>query len=204
MFDGSCHMSVSTDHKNVFSSPMQVVVFAKDHIFKAAAQKTETGRSNKKICTSFFNVPETGVSPMATENEQTHVSDNTMPRGDLCTRTLAMPADTNPSGDIFGGWLMSQMDIAGGVLASQIAEGRIATVAVDGMTFLRPVYVGDTVCVYGDIERIGNTSIVLHLEAWVLRRNQPPRIKVTEATFTFVAIDAEGRPRPVRSDGVSV
>ncbi len=204
MFDGSCHMSVSTDHKNVFSSPMQVVVFAKDHIFKAAAQKTETGRSNKKICTSFFNVPETGVSPMATENEQTHVSDNTMPRGDLCTRTLAMPADTNPSGDIFGGWLMSQMDIAGGVLASQIAEGRIATVAVDGMTFLRPVYVGDTVCVYGDIERIGNTSIVLHLEAWVLRRNQPPRIKVTEATFTFVAIDAEGRPRAVRSDGVSV
>ncbi len=204
MFDGSCHMSVSTDHKNVFSSPMQVVVFAKDHIFKAAAQKTETGRSNKKICTSFFNVPETGVSPMATDNEQTHVSDNTMPRGDLCTRTLAMPADTNPSGDIFGGWLMSQMDIAGGVLASQIAEGRIATVAVDGMTFLRPVYVGDTVCVYGDIERIGNTSIVLHLEAWVLRRNQPPRIKVTEATFTFVAIDAEGRPRPVRSDEAKV
>ncbi|WP_417805974.1 acyl-CoA thioesterase [Thalassospira lucentensis] len=115
-----------------------------------------------------------------------------------------MPADTNPSGDVFGGWLMSQMDIAGGVLASQIAEGRIATVAVDGMTFLRPVYVGDTVCVYGDIERIGTTSIVLHLEAWVLRRNQPPRIKVTEATFTFVAIDAEGRPRPVRKDEVAV
>eukprot|EP00003_Mantamonas_plastica_P014695 TRINITY_DN25379_c0_g1_i1.p2 TRINITY_DN25379_c0_g1~~TRINITY_DN25379_c0_g1_i1.p2 ORF type:complete len:150 (+),score=22.45 TRINITY_DN25379_c0_g1_i1:135-584(+) len=142
----------------------------------------------------------TGVSLMAIENEQTKTVENTMPRGDLCTRTLAMPADTNPSGDIFGGWLMSQMDIAGGVLASQIAEGRIATIAVDGMTFLRPVYVGDTVCVYGDIERIGNTSIILHLESWVLRRNQPPRIKVTEATFTFVAIDAEGRPRPVRVD----
>ena len=129
---------------------------------------------------------------------------DTLPDRQPSVRAVAMPSDTNPSGDIFGGWLMSQMDIAGGVLASQIAEGRIATVAVDGMTFLRPVYVGDTVCVYGDIERIGNTSIVLHLEAWVLRRNQPPRIKVTEATFTFVAIDAEGRPRPVRSDGVSV
>ncbi|PKR56766.1 acyl-CoA thioesterase [Thalassospira lohafexi] len=141
---------------------------------------------------------------MATENENTQMPEHTMPRGDLCTRTLAMPADTNPSGDIFGGWLMSQMDIAGGVLASQIAEGRIATVSVDGMTFLRPVYVGDTVCVYGDIERIGTSSVVLHLEAWVLRRNQPPRIKVTEATFTFVAIDAEGRPRPVRKDEVAV
>lgn len=137
---------------------------------------------------------------MATESEKRLMSDNTMPRGDLCTRTLAMPADTNPSGDIFGGWLMSQMDIAGGVLASQIASGRVATIAVDGMTFHRPVYVGDVVCVYGDIERIGRTSMVLHLEAWVLRRNQSPRIKVTEATFTFVAIDAEGRPRPVRAD----
>ncbi|RCK22011.1 acyl-CoA thioesterase [Thalassospira lucentensis] len=141
---------------------------------------------------------------MATESENTQMPEHTMPRGDLCTRTLAMPADTNPSGDIFGGWLMSQMDIAGGVLASQIAEGRIATVAVDAMTFLRPVYVGDVVCVYGDIERIGTTSVVLHLESWVLRRNQPPRIKVTEATFTFVAIDAEGRPRPVRKDEVAV
>ncbi|KJE35237.1 acyl-CoA thioester hydrolase [Thalassospira sp. HJ] len=141
---------------------------------------------------------------MATDKEQALFAESTMPRGDLCTRTLAMPADTNPSGDIFGGWLMSQMDIAGGVLASQIAEGRVATIAVDGMTFHRPVYVGDTVCVYGDIEKIGNTSMVLHLESWVLRKNQPPRIKVTEATFTFVAIDAEGRPRPVRKDEADV
>ncbi|PKR53329.1 acyl-CoA thioesterase [Thalassospira marina] len=134
------------------------------------------------------------------DKNETANSEGAMPRGDMCTRTLAMPGDTNPSGDIFGGWLMSQMDIAGGVLASQIAEGRVATVAVDGMTFHRPVYVGDVVCVYGDIDRIGTTSMVLHLEAWVLRRNQPPRIKVTEATFTFVAIDANGRPRPVRKD----
>lgn len=138
------------------------------------------------------------------EKNETANADSTMPRGDMCTRTLAMPSDTNPSGDIFGGWLMSQMDIAGGVLASQIAEGRVATVSVDGMTFHRPVYVGDVVCVYGDIDRIGTTSMVLHLEAWVLRRNQPPRIKVTEATFTFVAIDANGRPRPVRKDETSV
>ncbi|WP_417843949.1 acyl-CoA thioesterase [Thalassospira sp.] len=138
------------------------------------------------------------------EKNETANADSTMPRGDMCTRTLAMPSDTNPSGDIFGGWLMSQMDIAGGVLASQIAEGRVATVSVDGMTFHRPVYVGDVVCVYGDIDRIGTTSMVLHLEAWVLRRNQPPRIKVTEATFTFVAIDANGRPRPVRKDEASV
>lgn len=133
-------------------------------------------------------------------NDTPTPSENTMPRGEMCTRTLAMPKDTNPSGDIFGGWLMSQMDIAGGVLASQIAEGRIATVAVDAMTFHRPVYVGDVLCVYGDIERIGNTSLTLHLEAWVLRKNQNPRIKVTEATFTFVAIDANGRPRQVRKD----
>ncbi|AUG52555.1 acyl-CoA thioesterase [Thalassospira marina] len=138
------------------------------------------------------------------DKNETANSEGAMPRGDMCTRTLAMPGDTNPSGDIFGGWLMSQMDIAGGVLASQIAEGRVATVAVDGMTFHRPVYVGDVVCVYGDIDRIGTTSMVLHLEAWVLRRNQPPRIKVTEATFTFVAIDANGRPRPVRKDEASV
>ncbi|MFH1805662.1 MAG: acyl-CoA thioesterase [Pseudomonadota bacterium] len=141
---------------------------------------------------------------MATRNDYNTAADTSMPRGEMCTRTLAMPADTNPSGDIFGGWLMAQMDIAGGVLASQIAEGRVATVAVDAMTFHRPVFVGDVVCVYGDIERIGTTSMVLHLESWVLRKNQPPRIKVTEATFTFVAIDSEGRPRPVRKDEATV
>jgi acyl-CoA thioesterase YciA len=111
-----------------------------------------------------------------------------------------MPSDTNPDGDIFGGWLMSQMDIAGGVLAGGIAKGRVVTISVDGMTFLRPVYVGDVVCVYGDVERLGNTSMVLSLEAWVLRRRQAPRIKVTEGRFTFVAIDDNGRPRAIPKD----
>jgi len=119
------------------------------------------------------------------------------PRGELATRTLAMPADSNPSGDIFGGWVLSQMDIAGAISAGQRADGRIATVAIDAMSFHLPVYVGDVLCVYTDIERIGRTSMTLHLEAWALRSRRGERVKVTEASFTFVAIDDEGRPRPV-------
>jgi|TARA_R110000751_G_scaffold1448_2_gene5423 acyl-CoA thioesterase YciA len=141
-----------------------------------------------------------GVSLMAEKKEIASNSESQIPRGELCTRTLAMPSDTNPDGDIFGGWLMSQMDIAGGVLAGGIAKGRVVTISVDGMTFLRPVYVGDVVCVYGDVERLGNTSMVLSLEAWVLRRRQAPRIKVTEGRFTFVAIDDAGRPRAIPKD----
>ena len=87
------------------------------------------------------------------------------PRGELTTRTLAMPADANPSGDIFGGWVLSQMDIAGGIAAGQHAQGRVATVAIDAMTFIRPVNIGDILCVYADIERVGRTSITVHLEA---------------------------------------
>ena len=119
------------------------------------------------------------------------------PRGDLATRTLAMPADANPSGDIFGGWVLSQMDIAGGITAGARAAGRVATVAVDAMTFHRPVFVGDVLCVYADIIRIGRTSIAIHTEAWALRGRQSERVKVTEGTFTFVAIDDQGQPRPV-------
>ncbi len=119
------------------------------------------------------------------------------PRGDLAIRTLAMPADANPNGDIFGGWVLSQMDIAGGVAASQRAGGRVATVAVEAMTFHRPVYIGDVLCVYAEIKRIGRTSIAIDLEAWALRGRIGDRVKVTEGLFTFVAIDADGRPRPV-------
>ncbi len=119
------------------------------------------------------------------------------PRGELATRTLAMPADANPSGDIFGGWVLAQMDIAGGISAGQRARGRVATVAVDAMTFHLPVNVGDVLCVYSDIERIGRTSMTFHLEAWALRRRLGERVKVTEGSFTFVAIDEDGRPRPV-------
>lgn len=125
------------------------------------------------------------------------------PRGELILRTMAMPADTNANGDIFGGWIMSQMDIAGGILAKELAGGRTVTVAVDGMKFLRPVQVGDVVCCFGELLRIGTTSIRLHLEVWVkpiLREIEAPdtRFKVTEAEFTFVAINDEGEKRPVR------
>jgi acyl-CoA thioesterase YciA len=119
------------------------------------------------------------------------------PRGDLSIRTLAMPADANPSGDIFGGWVLSQMDIGGGIAAGQRARGRVATVAVDAMTFHLPVYVGDVLCVYADLERIGRTSMTLWLEAWALRGREGDRVRVTEGRFTFVAIDDAGKPRPV-------
>lgn len=118
------------------------------------------------------------------------------PEGELTTRTLAMPADANPSGDIFGGWVLSQMDIAGGIAAGQRAKGRVATVAVDAMSFIRPVNVGDILCVYAKIERTGRTSISVNLEAWAMRGRLSERVKVTEGVFTFVAIDQNGKPTP--------
>ena len=122
------------------------------------------------------------------------------PRGTLATRTLAMPADANPSGDIFGGWVLAQMDIAGGITAGARAAGRVATVAIDAMTFHRPVYVGDVLCVYADILRVGRSSIAIYIEAWALRERVGERVKVTEGTFTFVAIDESGVPRRVPSE----
>ena len=121
------------------------------------------------------------------------------PRGELTTRTLAMPADANPSGDIFGGWVLSQMDIAAGICAGQRAQGRVATVAIDAMKFIRPVSVGDVLCVYSDVQKVGRTSISIHLEAWVLKNRIGERVKVTDGLFTFVAIDASGQPRTVPS-----
>ncbi len=122
----------------------------------------------------------------------------TEPKGDLAIRTLAMPADANPNGDIFGGWLISQMDIAGGITAGVRAHGRVATVAVTGFTFHKPVLIGDVVCCYADIKKVGKTSITIGIEAWVLRRHEAKdRIKVTEGVFTFVALDGDGKPRPV-------
>ena len=122
------------------------------------------------------------------------------PSGDLTLRTLAMPADVNVSGDIFGGWVLSQMDIAAGIIAGQRGQGRVATVAVDAMKFIRPVHVGDILCVYAHIEREGRTSMGIGLEAWVLRDRYGAREKVTEATFTFVAIDEDGKPRPLPAE----
>jgi acyl-CoA thioesterase YciA len=112
-------------------------------------------------------------------------------------RTIAMPADTNPSGDIFGGWLMAQMDLAAGNAAARRARGRCATVAVDGMVFHRPVMVGDEVSLYAKILRVGRSSLNIRVEAWRRSRDDDERFKVTQATFTFVAIDETGRPRPV-------
>jgi acyl-CoA thioesterase YciA len=119
------------------------------------------------------------------------------PHGELTVRTVAMPGDTNANGDIFGGWVMSQMDQAGGIAGVERAEGRVVTVAVDAMTFFRPVRVGDVLCVYTSVGQVGRTSMKIHVEAWAQRFRTRHREKVTQATFTFVAIDDEGRPRPV-------
>ena len=122
-----------------------------------------------------------------------------VPRGELASRVLAMPTDTNPKGDIFGGWIMSLMDMAGKMSATTVAGGRVVTVAVDRIVFRQPVQVGDVVCCYTEIVRTGNTSITLSIEVWAMRQGRGDRVKVTDATFTFVAIDDEGRPRAVRS-----
>lgn len=119
----------------------------------------------------------------------------TQPQGELALRTVAMPADTNPAGDIFGGWIMSLMDLAAGVSAGSRARGRVATAAVSKLSFLLPVKVGDVVCVYTQILRTGRTSITLGVEAWVLRRGQGDRVRVTHAEFVLVAVDEAGRPR---------
>ena len=119
------------------------------------------------------------------------------PHSQPVIRTIAMPADTNPAGDIFGGWLMSQMDLAAGNLAARTARGRAATVAVDGMRFHLPVKVGDEVSLYAALTRRGRTSMHIHVTAWRRGREQEATEKVTSATFVFVALDGDGRPRPL-------
>ncbi len=120
-----------------------------------------------------------------------------IPDGELAIRTIAMPADTNANGDIFGGWLMAQMDLAGGNLALRRARGRAATVAVDGMTFISPVAVGDEVTIYAEIIATGRTSMRIRVEAWKRSRFADGIAKVTQAVFVFVAIDDARRPRPL-------
>ncbi len=119
---------------------------------------------------------------------------------ELTLRTLAMPADANPAGDIFGGWVMSQMDLAAFVRANDVAGGRTVTVAVNEIVFKKPVKIGDTLCVYTRIEKIGRTSVTLKIEAWTRRHYRDSREKVTEAVFIMVAVDENGEPRPVRKD----
>ena len=113
-------------------------------------------------------------------------------------RVVPMPADANHNGDIFGGWIMSQVDIAGGIVAGRIARGRVATVAVNEFVFKEPVQIGDVLSLYAAVERIGNTSITVDVEVYAERGREDPKVvKVTEATLTYVAIDRAGRPRPV-------
>ncbi|AXW87999.1 acyl-CoA thioester hydrolase YciA [Lonsdalea quercina] len=121
-----------------------------------------------------------------------------LPHGELVLRTLAMPADTNANGDIFGGWIMSQMDIGGAILAKEIAHGRVVTVRVDGMTFLKPLAVGDVVCCYARCLKTGRSSININVEVWVKKVSSEPigqRYRATEASFTYVAVDEAGKSR---------
>ena len=117
-------------------------------------------------------------------------------------RAIAMPADTNPHGDIFGVWLLCQMDLAGSTIATRRAKGRVVTVAITGMTFHRPVLVGDEVTCFAVVEKVGNTSITVKIETWVRRRAGEEKIKVTEGTFTYVAVAADGTPHPVAAQGL--
>ena len=125
------------------------------------------------------------------------MSEQEAPRGALTVRISAMPADTNANGDIFGGWVMSRMDQAGGIAAIERSRGRAVTITVDAMKFIRPVRVGDVLEVYTVVESIGRTSMKIHVEAWARRFMTEVHEKVTDANFTFVAIDDNGRPRPV-------
>lgn len=121
-------------------------------------------------------------------------------RRDPAIRVTAMPADANAYGDIFGGWLVSLMDSGAGLVASKKARGRAVTVAIDGMQFLLPVKVGDEVSVYGDLKHVGRTSMTIAIEAWRRHRHELEEVKVTEAVFTFVAVDEAGKPRPIEQE----
>ncbi|OOF63047.1 acyl-CoA thioester hydrolase YciA [Rodentibacter pneumotropicus] len=125
-------------------------------------------------------------------------------KGVLLLRTLAMPSDTNANGDIFGGWIMSQMDMGGAILAKEIAHGRVVTVAVESMNFIKPIAVGDVVCCYGQCLKIGRSSIQIKVEVWVKKVASEPigeRYCVTDAVFTFVAVDNKGKPRAIPREG---
>lgn len=120
------------------------------------------------------------------------------PTGELVTQCIAMPSDTNVNGDIFGGWLLSQMDLGGSVLAHSYSHGRLTTVAVDGMVFIKPVNVGDLVSCYAKIHRRGNTSVTISIDAWVRRRADESSHRVTKGLFTYVSIDKKGKPTPIK------
>ncbi|PZM13045.1 acyl-CoA thioesterase [Rhizobium tubonense] len=129
------------------------------------------------------------------------MTDIAKPRGELTLRTLAMPADANPAGDIFGGWVMAQMDLASGIRAAERAKGRVVTAAVKEMAFELPVKIGDTMSIYTHITRVGTTSITLSVEAWAQRFRYEKMEKVTAGTFIMVALDEDGKPKAVPPEG---
>jgi acyl-CoA thioesterase YciA len=120
------------------------------------------------------------------------------PEGELVIRTIALPKDTNSNGDIFGGWLLAQMDLGGGIAAKEVTRGRVTTVAIDGMRFWNPVHVGDTVCCYAKLIRRGTTSVSFDLTAWAASLDPEKRRCVTQAVFTYVHIDLAGKPTPIQ------
>jgi acyl-CoA thioesterase YciA len=128
------------------------------------------------------------------------MTDTPKPTGELTLRTLAMPADANPAGDIFGGWVMAQMDLASGIRAAERAKGRVVTAAVKEMAFELPVKIGDTLSIYTNITRVGTTSITLLIEAWAQRFRYEKMEKVTAGTFIMVALDEDGKPKPVPAE----
>jgi len=125
------------------------------------------------------------------------IDPNKQPRGHLAIRMLAMPANTNPNGDIFGGWVVSNMDLAGLSVAKEYTSQRATTVAIDKMVFIAPVNVGDFICCYADVIKTGRTSVTISVETWAIGAGDTERRQVTEGVFTYVAIDAQGRPTPL-------
>src|SRR5882762_4080528 len=139
-------------------------------------------------------MPDTERKPSADESASSPIGH------DPTLRVVPMPSDANYTGDIFGGWIMSQVDVAGSIPALRLARGRIATVAVNSFTFKQPVLIGDLVSFYADIVRVGRTSITVDVEVYAQRRTLHEAVKVTEATLTYVAVDDERRPRPVNQE----
>ncbi len=135
------------------------------------------------------------------EVSERNISDDSPDFGEPVIRTVPRPLDLNSNGDVFGGWILSHMHIAGGIVANRQAGQRVAAVSVDSMSFIRPVYVGDVVSIYGAVETIGTTSIAVKLETQVRRHEAAEQLKVTEGTFVYVAIDRAGRPLPVDQTG---
>ena len=150
---------------------------------------------------SGFVIKQSWRSPGFT-HYKTIMSSPEKPKGELVIRTIAMLADTNPNGDIFGGWLMSQMDLGSTILASKTAKARVVTVAMEGLSFFQPVGVGDTVACYAWVEKIGGTSMTIPVEVWVERfRERGTQVLVTRGVFVYVAVDDGGRPIPVQGEG---